>query len=631
MHALADVTPIGGGGRCVRAPAATPRTRRAIPVPGVRCPPPRRPAAVAAPTEPRREPPRQPGRSRPAHRTGCTASTASTCRTCWSRRSSCSSRSSGCSRSSSTAWSRCGTGGCDDPTRDRLGRLRQLRPSCSPTSDFWNALVNTFGIFMLSTVPQLLLALVHREPAQPQAAGADLVAGRRAAAVRDPGGRVDAGLRGGLRPGQRHGQLGAVAGRHRRPATPHRLAGRSTGQCASWCPGSRSPRWSTGSGSATTRCSTCPRCSPSRKDIYEAAAVDGAGPVAAAVADHRADDPAGGHLHGGPVRPSAACSCSPSRCCSTRTRSRPAAAPTDEWQTIAQLIYKVGWKDLNLGYAAAMSWALFLIIVIVAVVNALIDQPAGRRTQMTTTDAPATAPTQRREAARARPPDGAGPAGHPGGTCGHYLLLSLMFLFVGVPAVLDVRHRHRAPTRRWPQIPPKVMPGQPSSLNEPAARSSTHSQDVYFPPSLINSVDRRPRGHRVGAVLLLAGRVRLRQAAVQGPQRADGDRHPHPDRAQPARRRRALHRDGQARAGTAPCSRSSCPAWSPRSACSTCDSSSIEAVPDELVESARVDGASTMRMYWSIVLPAIRPALAVLGLLTFVGHLERLPVAAASP
>jgi cellobiose transport system permease protein len=44
----------------------------------------------------------------------------------------------------------------------------------------------------------------------------------------------------------------------------------------------------------------------------------------------------------------------------------------------------------------------------------------------------------------------------------------------------------------------------------------------------------------------------------------------------------------------------------------------MHSVPDELVESARMDGALTMRVYWSIVLPAIRPALAVLGLLTFV-------------
>jgi cellobiose transport system permease protein len=44
----------------------------------------------------------------------------------------------------------------------------------------------------------------------------------------------------------------------------------------------------------------------------------------------------------------------------------------------------------------------------------------------------------------------------------------------------------------------------------------------------------------------------------------------------------------------------------------------VNSVPDELVESARMDGATTMRVYGTIVLPAIRPALAVLGLLTFV-------------
>lgn len=42
-----------------------------------------------------------------------------------------------------------------------------------------------------------------------------------------------------------------------------------------------------------------------------------------------------------------------------------------------------------------------------------------------------------------------------------------------------------------------------------------------------------------------------------------------------------------------------------------------QAVPDELVESARMDGASTWRIYRSIVLPAVRPGMAVLALLTF--------------
>lgn len=43
----------------------------------------------------------------------------------------------------------------------------------------------------------------------------------------------------------------------------------------------------------------------------------------------------------------------------------------------------------------------------------------------------------------------------------------------------------------------------------------------------------------------------------------------------------------------------------------------LDAVPDELIESARVDGASTFRIFWSIVTPAIRPGAGVLGLFTF--------------
>jgi cellobiose transport system permease protein len=43
----------------------------------------------------------------------------------------------------------------------------------------------------------------------------------------------------------------------------------------------------------------------------------------------------------------------------------------------------------------------------------------------------------------------------------------------------------------------------------------------------------------------------------------------------------------------------------------------IVAVPDELIEAARIDGASTIRIFASIVLPALRPAAAVLGLFTF--------------
>jgi cellobiose transport system permease protein len=42
-----------------------------------------------------------------------------------------------------------------------------------------------------------------------------------------------------------------------------------------------------------------------------------------------------------------------------------------------------------------------------------------------------------------------------------------------------------------------------------------------------------------------------------------------------------------------------------------------EALPIELLEAGRVDGASTLRIFWRIVLPVARPAMAVLGMLAF--------------
>lgn len=44
-----------------------------------------------------------------------------------------------------------------------------------------------------------------------------------------------------------------------------------------------------------------------------------------------------------------------------------------------------------------------------------------------------------------------------------------------------------------------------------------------------------------------------------------------------------------------------------------------EALPFELIEAARVDGASMFRTFWSIAMPAARPGAATLGLFTFVG------------
>ena len=42
-------------------------------------------------------------------------------------------------------------------------------------------------------------------------------------------------------------------------------------------------------------------------------------------------------------------------------------------------------------------------------------------------------------------------------------------------------------------------------------------------------------------------------------------------------------------------------------------------IPRQLMDAARIDGASEFRIYWNVVLPLIRPALGTLGLITFIG------------
>ena len=58
-----------------------------------------------------------------------------------------------------------------------------------------------------------------------------------------------------------------------------------------------------------------------------------------------------------------------------------------------------------------------------------------------------------------------------------------------------------------------------------------------------------------------------------------------------------------------------------------------QAVPDELVEAARVDGCSTFGSYWRVELPALRPAAGVLGLFTFMQTWNEFmwPLAVLSP
>jgi multiple sugar transport system permease protein len=43
----------------------------------------------------------------------------------------------------------------------------------------------------------------------------------------------------------------------------------------------------------------------------------------------------------------------------------------------------------------------------------------------------------------------------------------------------------------------------------------------------------------------------------------------------------------------------------------------MKTIPDELIDAARIDGAGEFRIYWKIVMPLCRPALAALGIFTF--------------
>ena len=53
----------------------------------------------------------------------------------------------------------------------------------------------------------------------------------------------------------------------------------------------------------------------------------------------------------------------------------------------------------------------------------------------------------------------------------------------------------------------------------------------------------------------------------------------------------------------------------------------LASIPDEVLESARVDGASEFRILRSVIFPIAKPGMATLAIFTFLGRMERLPVA----
>jgi cellobiose transport system permease protein len=260
----------------------------------------------------------------------------------------------------------------DDPSRDGwAGWANFARLLDDPT--FLNALYNTFGIFVLSTVPQLLLALLLANLLNHSLRGqtwwrvsallpyiTPIAASTLVFAVvfeRDTG----------------------IANWVLTALGVDTIPGDATG--VDW----RAHKWSSWIALATmvnwkwtgynaliylAAMQSVPR------DLYEAAAIDGASPWRQL---WRITVPM--------IRPVIIFTVVLSTIGGLQLFTEPmlfeqnVAAATGgaggQWQTVAQLIYRVGWKNLNLGYAAAMSWALFLIIVLVAALNALVVNRLG--------------------------------------------------------------------------------------------------------------------------------------------------------------------------------------------------------------------------------------------------------------
>lgn len=256
----------------------------------------------------------------------------------------------------------------DDPTLTGWAGLENFRRLFTD-DDFFNALANTFGIFLLSTVPQLLLALI-------------------VASLLNRKLRAQTWFRVGV-------LLPYIT-----PVTASTLIfsvvfARDTG-IANWALSLlgigetepidwRAAKWSSWIAIATmvnwkwigynallylAAMQSIPR------DVYEAAAVDGAGPWRQL---WRITVPM--------IRPVVIFTVVLSTIGGLQLFTEPMLFDANpalglggddgQWQTVAQLIYKVGWRDLNLGYAAAMSWALFLVILLVAAINALVTHRLG--------------------------------------------------------------------------------------------------------------------------------------------------------------------------------------------------------------------------------------------------------------
>lgn len=257
----------------------------------------------------------------------------------------------------------------DDPSLDGWAGFDNYK-KLFHDADFWHALINTLGIFVLSAVPQLTIAMIlafflSRRlkfqtswrvgvllPYITPLAASTLIFQQLFA--------HDTGLI--------NNTLGAVG-------IPH--IDWQGDRLASWVAISTMVDWRwTG---YNTLIYLAAMQSVSR-DLYEAAALDGAGPWRQLRS-----------ITIPMIRPTIIFTIVLSTIGQMQLFTEPllfnektsdATGGTDgQFNTVALLIYKTGWKNLNLGYAAAMAWTLFLMIVVLASLNAFLTHRAGGRSR----------------------------------------------------------------------------------------------------------------------------------------------------------------------------------------------------------------------------------------------------------
>ena len=255
----------------------------------------------------------------------------------------------------------------DDPSQDGWAGLSNYKRVFTD-GDFLHALVNTFGIFLLASIPQLTLALVlagllNRRlrfqttlrmgvllPYVTSVAASTLIFGTVFAR--------DTGLANYALSLVHLGPIDWQASR-----------------LASWTAISVIVDWRWIGYNALiylAAMQSVPR------DLYEAAALDGAGPFRQFT---RITIPL--------IRPAIIFTVVLSTIGGLQLFTEPllfdanpnsaSGGSVGQFQTVMMLIYKVGWKDLNLGYAAAMSWVMFLIVVVIATLNGWLTNRIGGR------------------------------------------------------------------------------------------------------------------------------------------------------------------------------------------------------------------------------------------------------------